>query len=74
MDVLPDEPEEYPPGEYEPSVVSSFSGFMLWINCSTGIVSGGLTAAALAPGVAGVVGVVGFVMGILEFDGRNFSG
>jgi hypothetical protein len=59
----------YPPEEYEPSVESSFSGFMLWINCSTGIVrgggEGGLTPVTSAPGV---------VMGILEFGGRNFSG
>ena len=58
----------YPPEEYEPSVVSSFSGFMLWINCSTGIdggAGGGLAPVTFAPGV---------VIGILEFGGRNFSG
>jgi hypothetical protein len=57
-----------PPEEYEPSVVSSFSGFMLWINCSTGIdggEGGGLAPVTFAPG---------FVIGILEFGGRNFSG
>ena len=72
MDVLP--VLAPPPEEYEPSVVSSFSGFILWINCSTGIVSGGLTPVILAPGVVEVVGAVGFVMGMLEFGDRNFSG
>ncbi len=68
------EVEPYPPGEYDPSLVSSFSGFMLWINCSTGIVSGVLTPVILARGVVGVVEVAGFVMGMLEFGGMNFSG
>lgn len=71
MEVLPvlAEPGAYPPEEYPPSIVSSFSGFMLWINCSTGIVdggtTGGLSPVTLAPGV---------VIGMLEFGGRKCSG
>ena len=75
MDVEPDELGVYPPEEeYPPSVVNGFSGCILWINCSTGIDAGGLTPAVPAPGVGEVVGVVGFVMGMLEFGGRNCSG
>ncbi len=76
MDVLPvlAEPGAYPPEEYPLSLVNGFSGCMLLISSSTGIVSGGLTPVALAPGVVGGVGLVGLVMGMLEFGGRNFSG
>jgi hypothetical protein len=50
-------------------VVSSFSGFMLWINCSTGIVGGGGEG-----GLAPVTFAPGVVIGRLEFGDRNFSG
>lgn len=75
MDVEPVELGAYPPEEeYPPSIVNGFSGCMLCINCSTGIVAGGLAADVLAPGVGWVAGFVGFVMGMLEFGGRNCSG